>query len=201
MSRIVLLHVLCAVFICCRLLADESAICAVVLDVAGQPLPNATLNVVNLADGKKRGVGLTDVKGMVCIARLPEGLYSAEASLAGFMNVRYYPVRVAFPERVHLAFHLPFAEIQEGGIQTEAILSGTLGGERQPISGVRVCLFHNRDTVSIACTVTNDLGQYALVVPPGVYRVEVRRQRRIVGQSTIDVSVPGVYRNRISVTD
>jgi hypothetical protein len=181
--------------------AGDTAICAAILDVAGQPLPNATLNVVNLLDGKERATQSTDSNGMVCIERLSEGLYSAEASLAGFMNAKYHPVRVVFPRRVHLTFCLPFAENMEGGIQREAILSGTLHGKTRPVSGVKLCLFGPADAVPVACTFTNDLGQYAVVLSPGVYRVELRRQLRIVGELKLDLSLPGVYRDRIRACD
>jgi len=47
--------------------------------------------------------------------------------------------------------------------------------------------------------VTNDLGEYALVVPSGAYQAETRTRDGKVYKSTINASVPGIYRNRLTL--
>lgn len=142
-----------------------------------------------------------DTNGKACIEHLPEGLCSVEASSSGsgFLNVKYYPVRVVFPEDVNLSFRLPFGEIGEGGLLSEAILSGTLMDQGKPSGDVKICLFEGSKSLPFACTVTNDLGQYALIVPPGKYRLELSRAVARIFTATIAVPVPGYYRNRVSM--
>jgi hypothetical protein len=138
-----------------------STLCAAVMDYARLPLPSVSLNATNLATGKAY-VARTDKNGTACFVDIPEGLYSVEASLTGFLHVKYFPVRVTPSAKERLSFWLPFAEVTEGGIGQESTLSGTLLNNGSPLESAEVCMIRTVGA-SRTCTVTNDLGEYALV--------------------------------------
>jgi len=180
-----------------------SSICATVTDLPGHPLHVATVRVVSLVDPDAHYSSAVDASGKACIDHLPEGLYSVEAGTGsgGFLNVRYYPVRVAFPDDVTFSIPLPYGEIREGGVRTDAVLSGTLLEAGRAVDGIKICLRENNEPIPAGCTVTNDLGQYALVVPPGKYRVELARgnSREPISSVPIELPTPGLYRNEVSM--
>src|SRR5258705_499436 len=96
-----------------------------------QPLRRATLKVVNLDEPSMQLSAPTDSNGKACVPHLAEGLYSVEASAGGFINAKYYPVRVVFPDDMNFSFRLPFGDISEG----------TLLDNGKPYDGVKICLF------------------------------------------------------------
>jgi hypothetical protein len=136
----------------------------------------------------------------VCFADIPEGPYAVEAgSGIGHMNVRYYPVRVGTARTMELTFHLPSGENSEGPVVNEAFLSGTLRVGDNPIDWATMCLT-KRDSLGIPiCVRTNDLGEYAVDVDPGLYDVEICT-KKLVFKSVLDVRSAGFYRERIAVT-
>lgn len=177
--------------------AAGSEICANIMDYARLPLPSALLNATNLTTGKSF-VTLSDKEGTACFSSIPEGPYSIEASLAGFLHVRYYPVRAVSSSKQKLLFSLPFAEISEGGVGDESTLSGTLLKGGSPVELAEVCMVGAAGAPK-TCTVTNELGEYALVGPAGVYRTEVRTRDGKLHKSKVDISTPGIYRNSLSL--
>lgn len=176
---------------------EASSICATIGDRDGQPLPRTTMRVVSLTDSTMQYSASGNSKGVACVNRMPEGLYAVEASEAGFMNVRYYPVRVTFPHDVALEFRLPFGEISEGLGLVESTVSGTLTQDGRPAEGIKICLFQQEKPTPAACSITNDLGQYALTVAPGKYAVQFYRSGRLIETATLDLTSPGFYRNRL----
>jgi hypothetical protein len=174
-----------------------SEICADIVDYSGLPLPNSSLVATNLQTGKSFTTK-SNYAGRACLGKVPEGLYSIEAGLRGFLNVRYYPVRVRFPDRPNLKFQLPFSEITEGGLGQDAILSGTLQDKDAPLEGAEVCVLQ-QDGTRAACTITNELGEYALTVSPGSYKGEIKAANGKVYRSIINLSRPGLYRNQFAL--
>ncbi len=176
-------------------------LCVSVDDDSRLPLANAWVNVTALLppDGGVTGShhGSTDSKGKACIS-LPEGMYSVEVGLIGFLNVRYYPVRVTYPSVSQLSFRLPIGDVREGGVAPEAVLSGTLLYENKPVQDAKVCILQKTDAAAVACEVTNEFGEYALSVPPGDYNTVVRTTQGAVYKSTISVPHSGTYRNRLA---
>jgi hypothetical protein len=77
---------------------SAAELCLRVADEGQQPLPAARVHVVSLGDGQAHD-RQTDANGSSCLSGLPEGLYSVEASLQGFLHVRYYPVRVSYSKK------------------------------------------------------------------------------------------------------
>jgi hypothetical protein len=180
-----------------------SEMCVRVDDYADLPLPNAWVNVTDL---RNTGVDSTtvrtfnkstDSRGKACLA-VPEGTYSVEAGLTGFLNVRYYPVRVVYPNPVELSFRLPVGDVIEGGVSPEALLSGTLQLDGSAIEGAKICVLQQSGPGVVVCGLTNVFGEYALSVPPGVYRTELRTPRGQIYRSTVDVRHPGHYRDRVT---
>jgi hypothetical protein len=117
-----------------------AALCARITDSAGLPLRNAWINVVCLKTNKLY-TGEADPDGKACISKLPDGLYSVEAGLTGFLNVRYYPVRIKYPAVEQLQFRLPFGEITEGLLSQDATVAGTLKADGDtPVQGANICI-------------------------------------------------------------
>src|ERR1022692_396309 len=144
-------------------LAFASELCATVVDSAHLPLPSASVKATHLETGKPYA-GQTGNDGKTCVSGLPEGLYSVEAHLAGFLYVRYYPVRVGPSAKQNLSFSLPFAEITEGGVGDESTLTGTLRKDGIAVDSATVCMT-SASTSLKTCTTTNDLGEYVLLGP------------------------------------
>ena len=179
-------------------LAHASEMCAYVGNWNGSPVPRARVSALNLAT-TKRYEGTSDRTGRVCLSDIPEGLYAVEASAVS-MNVRYYPVRVGTERTKELTFHLPAGENSEGPIVNVTFLSGTLRLGDAPLDWAEVCLT-KRDSQAIPyCMRTNDLGEYAMEVDPGLYDVEVCTEKKLLFKSVLDVRSAGFYRERVSVT-
>jgi hypothetical protein len=218
------------VFVGLRYVVFASSVCATVTtgDPDDLPLRDARIEVVSLlSDVSDRYSAQTDARGRACVTRVPEGIYYVEASAAGFLHARYYPVRVAVPKDPQLIFRLPFGEIHEGGVTSDVTLSGTLTNDGKTAGDIKVCVFQpgkiprsRSDTTppalplgsppypdlraedfrdATACTDTNDLGQYVLIVPPGVYSVLYSRLLHTIGVQTIEVLYPGNYHDKLSV--
>jgi len=175
--------------------SEKPALSGQVVDAGGNPLDGATVWVVPLSSESSAVRVTSDKEGKFTVHLLPEGIYSVEASRPGFLHVRYYPVVVNFPNETVLDFLLPVGEITEGGIQLEAMVSGTLEDKGKPASASRICLDKIGSSLAEICTDTNELGQYAVSVHPGIYVVEVTRARKQVLKRKIDLSKPGMYRN------
>jgi hypothetical protein len=186
------------VLVCFENSATPSTLCVKVTDYAGLPLQDASVVIVNLATKNLYNTN-TARNGAVCVSQIPEGLYSVEAGLTGFLNVRYYPARLTSLAPLELRYRLPFGEITEGGVTEDAIISGTLQQEEKALIGANICVFEIDRSSSLRCVATNDLGEYALSLPPGVYRVEVRTLVGSTHRLKVDVSKPGLYRNLITI--
>jgi hypothetical protein len=179
-------------------LAWAGSICATVDDAAGEPLSGAVVRVLSLDGAGRQSEARTDSRGRVCIDQVADGIYSVEASSAGFMKSSYYPVRVSSPNGARLAFRLPVGNSgREGMLGAEITLEGALASGPEPLSGVRICLFPPGSAGSSACTVTNALGQYSFSAAPGIYRVEIKRGATTISESSLDATQPGEYRDRI----
>jgi hypothetical protein len=152
---------------------------------------------MNLQSGKSFA-GKTDKDGQVCLSGIPEGLYAVETHLMGFLHVRYYPVRVVALARQKLSFSLPFAEITEGGLGDESTLTGTLLKAGAAVVSAEVCMIKLPGDAK-TCTATNDVGEYVLLGPAGTYQTEVRTIDGAIYGSRINMSVPGIYRNQLTL--
>ena len=177
---------------------QAASICVRALDYAELPLSGAFVIATDL-HSDRRLTGLTDKNGVACLQAVPEGLYSVEVGRAGFLNVRYYPVRVAPEISPTLQFRLPFGEITEGLLVSEATLSGTLRRGTVVVSGAEICLsaVSTETQVSARCALTNDLGEYVIIVPPGAYTATIRVGREMRADQRIEMPSAGTFRNLI----
>ena len=180
-------------------LQGPAALSGQVVDAGGQPLAGASVAVTPLTSDSPPIHLTTSKEGTFAVQLLPEGLYSVEVSSLGFLNVRYYPVAVKFPGGSELTVLLPVGEISEGGIQTEATLSGTLLGKGTAALAARICVGRIGDNSQTKCTDTNELGQYAISVSPGTYLVQVTQKQKEVLRRRMNLSKPGIYRNLIKL--
>jgi hypothetical protein len=175
-----------------------STLCVRVVDPANLPLPAAWVNIAELKTSALYTLQ-TDTAGKACATKLPEGLYSVEVGLTGFLNVRYYPVRVTTDWTKELEFRLPLGEAIYESVSQEAIFSGTLKTDEGGLAGAKICVKGTANDRLITCTTTNDLGEYVLVVPPGSYNIELRAPGGRIYQSKIAAPAVGQYRDRISI--
>jgi len=181
-------------------LAQAAVLCTAVVDPTHLPLPKASVTATDLHSGKSYSTQ-SDKRGKACFEAVPEGLYSVEAGLTGFLNVRYYPVRVSAGEQSNLSFALPIGEITEGGVSQDSTLSGTLKLNGVSLQEAEVCVTGKGSAALRKCVVTDELGEYALIVPAGDYDTEVRLRNGKVYPPKVDLSVPGVYNNRVTLDD
>ena len=177
--------------------AYASELCATIMDLARLPLPSASVRATDLATGKAY-LKQSDKSGIACFSSVPAGLYAIDASLTGFLHVKYYPVLLTPAASQKLSFWLPFSEITEGGLGQESIISGTLLNRGSPADSAEICIVGTTGAPK-TCTTTNDLGEYALAVPAGVHQIEIRIDKRNIYKSKLDVSTPGIYRDRLSL--
>lgn len=177
----------------------SSSICVEILNVADYTIPLSEVRIVNLNSGEVVSVS-ADAKGRGCTRALAEGAYSVEASSGGYVSVRYQPVEVIFPGEVTLSFRLPIGVIREAGIAKDSTVHGTLIGEGRPLESVRICLYAPGNRQATACSTTNELGQYALAVPPGKYVARIHRMQVELRTLPLDLPAPGSYHNRLSLS-
>lgn len=177
----------------CALAAE---LCVTATDLAGGPLPSASVRVMDLSTAASQNV-LTDSSGRVCIKSLAEGSYSVEVRMGGFLNTEYHPVVVTADRGRQVLARLPFGEVEEYFGQ-DAVLSGTLMSSGQPLVAAEICLFRGTQSKPDYCLKTDELGQYAAVVRPAKYRFSVASpSEQFAG--TLDMTTPAYYRNRIAV--
>ena len=103
-----------------------SELCINVIDETDSQLANAWVNITRLiktptGDLGETIHGMTDSGGRFCIS-VPEGVFSVEVGLMGFLSVRYQPVRVVHPYTRKLNYRLPVGDTGEGGIEVDATL-------------------------------------------------------------------------------
>ena len=184
---------------------SAAEVCVQVNDTMDLPLHNAWVRATSWTDSSTT-LGIlpkiqnvtSDKNGQTCL-NLSEGLYAIEVGLVGFLNVRYSPVRVFAARSIHLTYRLPIGDVLEGGVAMESILSGTLRQAGAVVGGATICAFRPRDQHAIGCAHSDVMGEYALAVPPGKYKVEIRTARGDVHVSEVDVSEPGFHRNRLTL--
>ncbi|MCX6597008.1 MAG: carboxypeptidase-like regulatory domain-containing protein [Acidobacteria bacterium] len=176
--------------------ALAAELCVTATDLAGGPLPGASVRVMDLSTAAGQNV-LTDSSGRACVKSLAEGSYSLEVRMGGFLNTEYHPVVVTADRVRQVTARLPFGEIEHHYMH-DAVLCGTLMSSAQPLVGAEICLFRGTQSKADYCLKTDELGQYAGVVRPAKYRFSVASPSvRFAG--TLDMTTPGYYRNRIAV--
>jgi len=200
MSRVSRLIVLAGgvyVALCGPLLASK--ICVTVNDEADRFIAGATVGIADLAQPDSTVSIVTDGEGKACSDDLPVGLYDVEAGADKFLNVRYYPVDVARTGVVRLTFWLPvsLAPVQPQPVEAaESTLLGTLPGNPW---NIRICLFKAQNETPVGCSTTDLNGEYALAVPPDVYRIEMGEIRsETIRTFTVDLSEARVYEDLLS---
>ncbi|MGJ5814379.1 carboxypeptidase-like regulatory domain-containing protein [Paludibaculum fermentans] len=140
---------------------------------------------------------MTDARGLACLA-MPEGLYAIEAGLTGFLNVRYSPVRVEAGRKTELVFTLPLGDVRGDSVVLESILSGTLRNPEGILKDALICAYTEKGSSRVGCTSTDGMGEYAMAVPTGKYRIEIKTVTGALSSSTIDLSMEWAYRNLLS---
>ncbi len=168
-----------------------------VSDASNAPIFGATVTLQMIARPSETFTTKTNKDGVYEFPEVPDGNYSIEASVKGHITVRYFPVRIRYPFGYERDFRLPADEIYETDVADKAHVAGELHLADRPVGGVRVCLRHRGDE---ACTVTNRLGQYSLLVRPGRWQVVViQRDHEIIWRQGLFLPKPGEYRDQIQI--
>ena len=178
--------------------ASSAELCIKVKDEIDLPLPGSWVHAVELTTAKTYALS-TDGKGRACF-KLPEGIYSIEAGYTGYLNVRYYPIRVLIAKTLlDIEMRLPIGDITEGGVAQDAAFSGSVFIEDQSVKSGEVCLLHKETHTRVACGHTDEFGEFALSVPPGSYDVEIRTPHGQLFSSTADIEASGFLRKRFAI--
>lgn len=174
-----------------------SQLCVNVVDDATMPLGSAHVKIVNLADGSEHTLD-TKASGSVCFPNIPEGRYSGEARLAGFLEVKYWPIAVSASRARFLTIRLPLALSNVDSVASDVTLSGTLLQDSKPAAIVGICLISSKN--KDVCSTTNKLGEYSITLSPGVYTVRIHAADGTAIYK-VDLSSPGaVYHDKLTFT-
>ncbi len=168
-----------------------------VADQSGSPLQSVAVTLHKLSGDHFDESSLTDSRGRYSFADLPDGEYSLEAELRGFVSVRYKPLRIYFPADVERNFVLELAGFGHDGVYASSKLVGELFWRGARVSTASICLNRADQSQQPVCTVTNGLGQYVIDVPSAVYVVTVDRGAGLHTEETLDLSTAGEYRNKL----
>jgi hypothetical protein len=169
-----------------------------VVDETGGPLPAATVSVRKLSGEQFYQSSQTDSQGHYSFPELPDGEYSVEGALTGFVSVLYKPVRIYFPAEVRWDFVLSVAGFGGDAVYASSELVGELlwRGVRMPTASI--CVTRADEPPHPTCTVTNRLGQYFLDLPPAIYIVSIDCGRGLQAKDRLDLRTAGQYRNKIT---
>ena len=170
-----------------------------VTDATGGSLPSATVTVHKLSGDHLDESSQTDSQGRYSFAELPDGEYSVEAVLTGFVSVSYKPVRIYFPAGAWWNFVLTVAGFGHDAVYASSEVVGELLWRGARVSTANICLTRSDGPHQPICTVTNRLGQYFLDVPTAIYVVTVDKGGDLHTTERLDLTTAGQYRNKIAV--
>jgi hypothetical protein len=143
----------------------------------------------------------TDSGGSYSFPELPDGEYSVEATMRGFMGVSYKPVRIYFPAQVRRDFVLAVAFVGGDAVYASSQLVGELMWKGARVPRANICLSRLDGPYRPICTTTNRLGQYYLDAPPEKYNITVNGDGGLSSSQPLDLSAAGEYRNKIALPD
>jgi hypothetical protein len=180
--------------------ADTLGIDGEVKDLAGGPLPGATVKLVSLSEPGVVFLRSTDRSGKYSIQAVPNGRYYLEVSLSGFLNVRYSPIYSRYSRPQTFNFDLPFDMNQfvaDDYWPEFAELFGNVTLDGTELAWGKVCAEQN--DVSRCCE-ANGLGHYRISVKPGRYSIVVySKENAVLHREVMDLRAPIEYENPISV--
>ena len=167
-----------------------------VSDTFNTPLGGATVILRAVNRPAELHIAKTNKDGVYEFREVPDGTYWLEASMAGYVSVRYHPVRILYPFGYEQDFRLPRDEVYEMEAPDKAHVAGELRPGGNPLGGVQVCLGRGREEHFVTA---NRLGQYSLLVAPGRWRATVKNRKEILWRQDLALGRPGEYRNAIRI--
>lgn len=168
-----------------------------VSDASNAPLAGATVTLQMIGRPQEVFTTKSNRDGIYLFAEVPDGNYSIEAGMRGHITVRYSPVRIRYPFGYERDFRLPADEIYVTDVADKAHVAGELRLADKPVGAARVCLRHRGEE---ACTTTNRLGQYSLLVRPGRWQAVVtQREHDLLWRQNLSLPKPGEYRDQIQI--
>jgi hypothetical protein len=176
----------------------QSAFGGTVTDASGAPVRRVTIKIERL-DQKAGEVVVQAEQGKDTVPPLSDGEYSLEATAAGFLRVKYYPIIVTFPNVFNFDVSMRVGATLEGGIGRDdpyRRVYGVLRKQDRVLASATVCLLGNGHQY---CSTTNALGQYFLQVLAGSYAVEVEANGAVIFASRLDLSARDEYKNRLQL--
>lgn len=164
-----------------------------VVDESGFALPGASVLITNAPNGTETFQATTKEDGSYSVANVPFGTYSMQASVPGFVSVRYEPLEIRYLT-FRFDFHLPLGPGNEGGVSTAAMLIGTLRSGSRRLGAATLCL--NGDGIK-RCTTANQIGEYQVSIAPGRYSAVVKQGDEVLWHQEIELPRPAEYRDII----
>jgi hypothetical protein len=189
--------VLCAVS-CCY---GSDAIQGRITDFSGAALSGATVRVLSLNDRSEIGRAKSGADGLYAVRDIPDGTYSLEASLSGYLSVAYYPVRVEFPKTYNLNYQLPALITNPDELRTEARVFGVAMLGLKLVGGLKVCLSKPGSADLPSCGYTDGMSRFFIAVPAGGYELSVFNGGNLCATHKLGMLVTGDLRRDIVIDD
>lgn len=175
-------------------------LCVTTKDPAGQPLPGVTVMITKHKDAAASipfdvTQTRTDSDGKACFFKIPDGSYSVELTMHGFLTATYQPVRVDILRPALLELTMLFGHVIELDISRIARVSGVLRFRNETNAEARICVYDNESRLLINCSRSDRFGQFGLLVEPGTYFIEVTRKDTVYLKKTVTIPNAGTFRD------
>ncbi len=185
-------------FAACLPSAQAGNLCVTTRDPAGQSLPGVSVTIAKRTD---EAASLpfaptqtrTDAAGQACFFQIPDGSYSVELALHGFLTATYQPIRVDVLRPASLAVGMLFGQVIELDISRIARITGVIRFRDEPAAEARICVYEGDSRHPANCSRPDRFGQFGLLVEPGAYVLEVTRQDKVYLRKSVNIPSAGTF--------
>lgn len=189
-------------FAFCTISAVGGNLCVTTKDPTGQPLPGVTVTITKQKDAAgsipfEVTQTRTESNGQACFFKIPDGSYSVELKLHGFLTSTYEPVRVDILRPALLEMVMLFGQVIELDLSRNAKISGVLRFRNETNAEARVCVYDNESRLLVSCSRSDRFGQFGLLVEPGTYLIEVTRKDTVYLRKSVTIPSAGTFRDLI----
>ena len=189
-------------FAFCAISAVGGNLCVTTKDPTGQPLPGVTVMITKQKDAAASipfdvTQTRTDSNGKACFFQIPDGSYSVELTMHGFLTATYRPVRVDILRPALFEMVMLFGQVIELDVSRIARISGVLRFRNETNAEARICVYDNDSRNLVNCSRSDRFGQFGLLVEPGTYFIEVTRKDTVYLRKSVTIPNAGTFRDLI----
>ena len=190
------------IFVFCTISAVGGNLCVTTKDPAGQTLPGVTVMITKQKDAAASILfdvtqTRTDSNGKACFLKIPDGSYSVELTMHGFLTATYQPVRVDILRPALFEMVMLFGQVIELDISRIARISGVLRFRNETNAEARICVYDDDSRLLVNCSRSDRFGQFGLLVEPGTYLIEVTRKDTVYLKKSVTIPDAGTFRDLI----